>query len=300
MSNDYYRADTQRVKEMAILHPQECYLLERFTSPEHFAATRDAIIAYIDAHEAALARYKNNLPLNSRKLPLWQQADIVWENRVMANIRPAKDRYIRAYILRTHNDIKAFDIGHTMSNIRKGIVDFWDGWMTEEEGLNIANLEYIAAKLDDRLSTTLAGWWDEGNLTYKGNPKIYSLSDIPAKIPRYELDPSVRIELNELPTQTGLYLPDVDFAPAQFITADRLHPPEASQGYKRSDWVDPDTGKKDYSWIDSEWANTGWTLIRRVEGEFITVPPEGFFPQAKPEELYNWPQRERELQRETP
>ncbi|EOY5730910.1 type VI secretion protein ImpA, partial [Enterobacter bugandensis] len=30
---------------MAILHPLECYLLERFSSPEHFAATRDAIIA---------------------------------------------------------------------------------------------------------------------------------------------------------------------------------------------------------------------------------------------------------------
>ena len=76
---------------MAVLHPQECYLLEKFISPEHYAATRDAIIAYIDAHEAAFARYLREMPLNNRKLPLWQQADIVWGNRVLPNIRPMKD-----------------------------------------------------------------------------------------------------------------------------------------------------------------------------------------------------------------
>ncbi|MGP6446075.1 type VI secretion protein ImpA, partial [Rahnella aceris] len=97
---------------MGILHPQECYFLEKFISAEHFAETRDAIIAYIDAHEEALARYKREMPLNTRKLPQWQQADMVWENRVMPNIRPMKERYMKAYILRTHNDIKAFDIGH--------------------------------------------------------------------------------------------------------------------------------------------------------------------------------------------
>jgi hypothetical protein len=35
---------------MAVLHPQECYLLEKFVSAEHYTETRDAIIAYIDAH----------------------------------------------------------------------------------------------------------------------------------------------------------------------------------------------------------------------------------------------------------
>ncbi|MGP6446081.1 type VI secretion protein ImpA, partial [Rahnella aceris] len=35
---------------MGILHPQECYFLENFISAEHYAETRDAIIAYIDAH----------------------------------------------------------------------------------------------------------------------------------------------------------------------------------------------------------------------------------------------------------
>ena len=29
-----------------------------------------------------------------------------------------------------------------------------------------------------------------------------------------------------------------------------------------------------------------------MANRFIDVPPEGFFPQGMPEELYNWPQRE--------
>ena len=140
---------------MGILHPQECYFLEKFISAEHYAETRDAIIAYIDAHEEALARYKRELPLNARKPPQWQQAYMVWENRVMPNIRPMKERYMKAYILRTHNDIKAFDIGHAMSNINKGIVEFWDGWMTDQEKDKIRHHEYQASELDKNLSITI-------------------------------------------------------------------------------------------------------------------------------------------------
>ncbi len=281
---------------MAVLHPQECYLLEKFISPEHYAATRDAIIAYIDAHEAAFSRYLREMPLNSRKLPLWQQADMVWGNRVLPNIRSARERYTEAFILRTHNDIKAFNIGHAMSYIGKGITECWDGWMTEEEIQKISELNSRAAELDRRLSATLDAIWDEGELTYSGK-SIYTDNVIPARIPRYELDTSVRIELGENPVQTGIYLPDIDFSPARFIPADFGEPPETRRGITRSDYVSRD-GKRSYSWKESEWAKTGWTLIRRVEGEFIDVPPEGFFPEGKPEELYNWPQREKKLLQE--
>ncbi|HHX5651150.1 TPA: type VI secretion protein ImpA, partial [Enterobacter cloacae] len=81
---------------MAILHPLECYLLERFSSPEHFAATRDAIIAFIDAHEAAYRRYQQDLPARIRKEPLWKQGDVVWGSRVLPNIRPSREQYINA------------------------------------------------------------------------------------------------------------------------------------------------------------------------------------------------------------
>lgn len=281
---------------MAILHPQECYLLERFTSPEHYALTRDAIIDYVNAHEAALARFKKDIPLNSRNLPLWQQADIVWENRVMPNLRGLPQHFITRTIQRINSDPDAFSIGDAMGSIRKGIVDFWDGWMTEEERQLIANMEYSAAQFDGQLSQTLACVWREGSLTYnykKVTPD--PIVELPKKIPRYELDYSVRIELNEKPSLTGIYLPDIDFAPACFIYADYQYPPDALQGITRSDYVD-ENGTGSNRWSETEWVETGWTLIRRVEGEYIDVPPEGFFPEGKPEELYNWPLREKTLQ----
>jgi len=286
---------------MGVLHPQECYLLEKFISPEHFVATRDAIIAYIDAHEAAFARYLREMPKNNRKLPLWQQADIVWGNRVLPNIRPVKERYIKASILRTHDDIQAFNIGHAMSNINKGITECWDGWMTKEEIENISYLGGIASVLDRRLSATIRGTWDEGDLTYSGYGNdgfgVYGRNDLPSTIPRYEIDTSVRIELDSNPVLTGIYLPDIEFAPARFIPANYGKSAAALQGIIRNDYIDK-SGKRSYNWKESEWAKTGWTLIRRIEGEYIDVPHEGFFPEGKPEELYNWPKREQLLLQE--
>ncbi|ABP61573.1 hypothetical protein Ent638_2908 [Enterobacter sp. 638] len=151
--------------------------------------------------------------------------------------------------------------------------------------------------MDKRLSITLDATWREGTLTYNDFTLEYK-SELPLQIPRYELDTSVRIELDDKPTLSGIYLPDIDFSPTRFIHADYGEPVSALQGRARCDWIDSETGDRDYSWDETEWAKTGWTLIRRVEGEFIDVPPEGFFPEGKPEELYNWPQREKKILQE--
>ena len=283
---------------MGILHPQECYFLEKFISAEHYAETRDAIIAYIDAHEEALARYKREMPLNARKLPQWQQADVVWETRAMPNIRDLREHFSKRYIQRSHNNPEAFRMGNAMGYIQKGIVDFWNGWMAEDEIEKISALESKASKPDKRLSITLRGAWIEGNLTYIHS--MYDKSELPKTIPRYELDHSVRIESGDVPTQTGFYLPDINFAPARFIPEDYGQLASARQGTQRSDWVDSETGQKEYRWLESQWAKTGWTLIRRVEGEFVDVPPEGFFPKGLPEELYNWPEKEKLLRQAEP
>ncbi|EJL91710.1 hypothetical protein, partial [Pantoea sp. GM01] len=279
---------------MAILHPQECYLLERFTSPEHYAETRDAVIAFINAHEAALSRYKHDIPLNSRKMPLWQQADLVWENRVMPNMRDLPGHFTTRTIQRINNDPEAYSIGNAMGSIRKGIVEFWDGWMTEDEGIYIANCEYIASQLDRKLSCTISGVWMEGDLTYNSK-ELVSYFKMPNKIPLYELDSSVRIEINEKPSVTGIYLPDNDHASARFIYATYPYSPDARTGVAFENYVDEDKVCHRY-WTETNQVETGWTLIRRVEGVYIDVPPEGFFPEGKPEELYSWPQREKTLQ----
>ena len=139
---------------MAVLHPLECYLLETFSSAEHFAATRDAIIQWIDAHEAAFARLQRNLDPRQRSKPQWQQGDIVWGTRVLPDIRPDRDFYIKAYIQRVNNDPLAFKAGYAMRFNNRGMCEFWDGWMTDEERHHIKLLRDQATKLDDRLGRT--------------------------------------------------------------------------------------------------------------------------------------------------
>ena len=208
----------------------------------------------------------------------------------MPNIRDLREHFTKRYIQRSHNNPEAFKMGNAMGYIQKGIVEFWNGWMTEEEILVISQLETIASKLESRLSDSLRGAWEEGDLTYILT--MYDKSELPKRTPRYELDQSVRIESGDVPTQTGFYLPDINFAPARFIPEDYGQPASARQGTQRSNWVDSEKGEKEYCWLESKWAKTGWTLIRRVEGEFIDVPSEGFFPKGLPEELYSWPEKE--------
>ena len=278
---------------MAILHPLECYLLETFSSPEHFAATRDAIIEWIDAHEAAFARLQRNLDPRQRSKPQWQQGDVVWGNRVLPNIRPDRDFYIEAYIQRVNNDPLAFKAGCAMRSNNRGISEFWDDWMTDEEKQLISLTRDKASRLDKRLGATVGGAWDEGALTYDGQGSLYELAELPGRIPRYELDPSVRIEKDQAVTQIGIYLPDVDFAAARLLFPTEFEGgTRAVQGARRTDYVCQDTREPAYDWEESQYAETGWTLIRRVEDEFIEVPEHGFFPKGEPDELYTWPERE--------
>ncbi|MGH8383761.1 hypothetical protein [Pseudomonas sp.] len=165
--------------------------------------------------------------------------------------------------------------------------------MTEDEQNLISQTRAQADLLDQQLGATNSGTWDEGDLTYHGQGGLYQVKDLPRRIPRYELDANVRIERNERAKQTGIYLPDIDFAAARL-----LYPSEfeggvrAYQGTRRSEYVSEITGERDYGWEEAELAETGWTLIRRVEGEFIDVPEKGFFPKGEPGELYTWPERE--------
>ena len=282
---------------MAVLHPLECYLLESFSSPKHFAATRDAIIEWIDAHEAAYARLQATLDPLERSTPHWQQGDVVWGNRLLPNIRLKRDIYIHAYNQRVNHDPLAFKAGGAINFNDRRFSEFRNGWMVEKERQRISDKRERAFTLDKQLETTAIGNWDEGDLTYNGQDLLYCLSDLPKCIPRYELDPSVRIERDERPQQMGVYLPDVDFAAAQLLFPTDWFEggKKVRRGVRRSTWIDPDTGKRDHDWQEDKLVETGWTLVRRVEGEFVEVPERGFFPKGKPDELCTWPEREAQL-----
>lgn len=281
---------------MAILHPLECYLLETFSSAEHFAATRDAIIEWIDAHEAAFARLQSIVDPDERSKPYWQQGDLVWGKRFLPILRSHRDFYINAHVQRVNNDPLAFKENRRLDFNDLSFSEFRNGWMTETERQLITLARDRAAKRVRRLSITAAGDWNEGALTYNGQGKIYRLAELPERIPRYVLDSGVRVEKGQHVTLAGIYLPDEDFASAQFLYPNASHEcgVKVKRGIKRSILISSATGMRNFDWNEDDSIETGWALIRRVVKEYIYVPRAGFFPEGRPEELYDWPESEQQ------
>jgi hypothetical protein len=279
---------------MAVLHPLECYLLEHFTSTDYIRKTRDAVIQVIDAHEAAFARLQGELDPCTRNLPLWQQGDVVWGTRVLPNIRPGRDLYNEAYVDRNQGGSECFGkVGSLVAGWTRGICEFWDGWMTEEERINVDKATSVAREMDRVLGNCVRGKWREGSLTYRCRGVLSGGLVLPAAIPRYEIDPSVQIERYSEVSKMGVYLPDVDFAPARFLYPNESNRSvEALQGVSRIEYNSEITNKRYYDWKECRRVQATWTLVRQVKDEFIQVPPEGFFPQGVPGELYDWPSRE--------
>ncbi|MEE3664563.1 hypothetical protein V2I52_22020 [Brenneria sp. g21c3] len=280
---------------MAILHPQECYLLERYTSVDYYRRRWEAYNAFVEHCEQQVELFMQNLPADLRRRPAWEQIDIIWQNRVLPNIRDTLSGLDRSYVRLQHNDPNAYITGGGVNSDNKGLTDYWpERWMSPPALQRYSDLFSLGSMLDMMVHGTVSSNWDEGNLTYLYSEQFFGPLDLPAQIPRYRLDTSVVLGPNDPVTVTGIYLPDVEYACAQFFHPFSYLPHVAPQGKARSDYISPE-GKRDYHWEQIENVPATWTLIRRVENEFIPVPPQGFFPAAHPDELYRWPEREQAL-----
>ncbi|WP_409310925.1 hypothetical protein [Pectobacterium sp. B1J-3] len=277
---------------MAILHPQECYLLERYTSEDYYRKRWEAYSAFIEHCEQQLEQYVQQLPANQRSRPSWEQIDIIWQNRVLPNLRGTLMELSGSYIERQHNDPNAYITGGGIRGDNKGLTDYWpEGWMSAEALQRYSDLFRLGLIYDKMVSGTVSSSWKDGNLTYLYSEEYFGPLDLPAQLPVYELDPLVVMGPNDPVKVAGIYLPDVEFASAQFFHSFSYLPHVSPQGKERSDYISPE-GEIDYHWKEIENVPSTWTLVRRVENQFIPVPAEGFFPTGHPDELYRWPERE--------
>lgn len=270
---------------MAQLHPQECFLLERYTSLEYIGALRDAWREVVLLHEQALDDFMHQAPADLRSRHLSEQPDVTWGTVVLPNFRSTLQSLINAYIARSHDDPRAFRAGGGVMGDLRGAIEYWHEWMSPETLGRIDRFESEARQLDRNFRATCRGEWQEGNLTYRYSKSRGPLN-LPLAIPAYELDPSVVVRPGEPVVVTGIYLPDVDNACAQF-----LHPyqtrqlePELLQKMGMGDIsVTQGLTKDEYGdWEETQEAVPIWTLVRRIPDRFIAVPPEGFYPKDKP------------------
>ena len=258
---------------MAQPHPQEIFLLERFSSLDYLKQLRDAWKAFVEHNERCLEEFMHHLLANLRGRHLSQQPDIVWGNRVLPNFRGALARYEEACVQLANGDPRGYWIGGGVRSCNKGESDYWKGWMKPKDEEIYYDRLSAAGILDCCVECTTSGTWDEGDLTYRYDPDAFGPLDLPARIPCYRLDESVQMNTGEKIPMPGIYLPEARNAAARFIYA---IPGEVEDAPEVTVW----TEKDEYGdLVDDEWQPTCWTLVRRVEGEFIDVPPEGFFPE---------------------
>jgi hypothetical protein len=273
---------------MPQLHPQECFLLERYTSLEYIGALRDAWREVVRLHEKALDDFMRQAPADLRSRHLSEQPDVTWGTVVLPNFRSTLQSLMNAFIYRSHDDPRAFRIGGGVTyDLCKGAVEYWNGWMGQDILDQINLFEREAIRHDSNLRITCQeGEWMDGDLTYDYTEDAWGPLALPDRIPAYELDPSVVIRPGEPVVVTGLYLPDIDNACAQFLHPYRTRQlePEAlkklgmgeiyvTQGLKKDEYGD---------WEETQDVIPTWTLIRRIPDRYIAVPPEGFYPKDQP------------------
>ncbi|ECG8589107.1 hypothetical protein FNI11_04920 [Salmonella enterica subsp. salamae] len=277
---------------MAVLHPQECWLLERAVSVEYYRRRYEAWKSFVELCEHQVAEWIKTMPLDTRRRPLYEQIDAVWGGRVLPNIRGTLKSVHYDYIQRQQNNPDALHSGGNISSDYRGLLDYPPDWMPVAAQKEYHRLLWKSDFYDMQIGSVSQGTRKEGSLTYYYSEKVYGPLALPMQLPLYELDWQTFLKEDDSVTLAGLYLPDIPDAAARLMYP-REHIPNAWQGRIRSLYVD-DVGQQEYVWKDCAWTKTKWIRIRRVKNRFINVPPEGFFPQGTPDELYNWPQRQQQ------
>ena len=255
------------------LRPQEIYLLERFSSKEYYQQMQDAWAAMLAHVEDCLQRFMRQLPADYRKRGLPMQPDIVWGETVLPNFRNTMVYVNRGFISLTHGDHSGLLGAVGVQGGMRGQREYWSGWLDEvEPGADERYWDLIgrASHFASNILATAHAHWVTTFLTI-GYSEERGPLDPPPAWPRYRLNPQVLVRTGEPVPQTGVYLPDVDDASAQFLIASHhfttytRNAPKACVGLRPSG----------LNYASQE--PTLWTLVERVPGE--TVPfEEGLGP----------------------
>jgi len=260
------------------LRPQEIYLLERFSSKEYYQQMQDAWAAMLKHVEDCLQRFMRQLPADYRKRGLPMQPDIVWGDTVLPNFRETMIYVDRGFISLTHGDHSGLFGAVGVQGDMRGQREFWSGWLDEvEAGADDRYWDLIgrASYFAGNILATAHAHWSKGELSTNFCPSSQGPLDPPTAWPRYRLNPQVQVRTGEPVPQTGVYLPDVDDACAQFLIASQhfttypRNAPEARVGLSPSGFQ------------CASKQPTLWTLVERIPGE--TVPfEEGLGPLPVP------------------
>ena len=237
----------------APLIPQEIYLLERYSSVAYYGEMRDNFAAMVRAIEVELAFFMTNLPPDYRSRHLSEQADIVWGETVLPNLRWTLDGLNQGYVRMTHGDWDALGQAGNVRSAFAGIRrDFGWHWIPDERfGAIEAGIDG-ASECSGNIDATWLGEWRPGSLSSRYHERSRGPLMPPDSWPRYKANPAVRVKTGAKVLRNGIYLPDHPQSCAQVLI----------EGYKaRGATVlrDPNDPNELFDRFD-----TSWTLVERV------------------------------------
>lgn len=243
--------------------PKEVYLIEQFTSPEFFEVMRSNYQSYINELEELFEIYMHNLPYNLRSLPLPEQADIVWGETVLPNLRDTMQRINVASEKIKNGDFTYLFIAGEIRSNDKGLSEFSNNWLDDmptEKVIQCFKYHSLAADYASVIESAYPTSWGKGELTSMF-PSAEMFHDIeirlPDSYPIYQVNPSITVRSKEKTPRTGIYICQ-DFDHKLAFLASSL---EDNRG------LAPRYAKQDSGTGENRYFETSWILIERIADE---------------------------------
>lgn len=257
--------------------PKEAYLIEQFTSLEFFEVMRSNYQKFINELEELLEIYMHNLPYNLRSLPLPEQADIVWGETVLPNLRETMQRINIAYEKIKNGDFTYLFIAAEIRSNDKGMSEFSYHWLDDmptEKVIECFKYHSLVGDYASVIENTYPTYWEKGELDkIFPSAEIFHNIDIklPDSYPIYKVNPSVQIHSNMKVVRTGIYISDTESQKIAFMAASD----EKDSGFASSIGIqDSHTGEFIYH-------DCLWTLLERIADAGNTIADEGESLEAK-------------------
>jgi hypothetical protein len=267
---------------MTPLIEQQIYLLERYGSREYFGLMRDAFKAMVKAGYAALDEFMKHLPRHYRKLPVFEQPDIVWGGRVLPNIASTAESLDEAW-----DKLQAgeFTNLNAANGVRNDLIamgrDYSSDWMPEPFRTEFGQNRSLASLFEGHITGILYGgsfgdlysptWKEEKEEIWENR---WGILPPPPTWPVYRLNPDVQLNTGERVQKTGIYLPAVGQSCPCFLIA--CADEEDATGEVPEAYV----GEND------DLQPTVWTLVERVADEGGPVPGQEPWREDAPANMF--------------
>lgn len=257
-----------------VINPQEISLLEKYTSLDYMAQLRDTWGEMVTHLEECLSRFMLSLPDNYRNLPLPEQPDRSWGERILPNFRSTFDHLCSGVIAVSHGDVTGLREASRVMNDFAGQREYSSDWLSKDDGNRYFALLMRANTMAMNIVASEDPFWRPGDLTIHLDDG--EKTELPSTFPRYELDRSTKVKTGDPVPATGIYVPDAEASCAQYLCSYK-DAPEATILTGTEPLIDDETGEQ-YDEEDLfDTVPCVWTRVRRMAEDGAVRPPPTMF-----------------------